>query len=124
MLTKFFFIGTHVYSEYVACDVSVNGNRLTLSGAIYDESLGVSNIEFAEDDGVVTVSFKGVQKSPFHSGDFEETYTAGDEITEVRLDDRIIWPREKAFPSLHPLFIIADTCMLETWWKMDILPER
>lgn len=36
-------------------------------------------------------SAKSVQRSPFHSGNFEKTYTASDEITEVRLDDRIIW---------------------------------
>lgn len=100
LLAKFFLIGTHVYSEYVACDVRVDGDVLTLSGAIYDENLGISSIEFTEDDGVVTASFKSVQKSLFHSGDFEETYTAGAEITEVRLDDRIIWSQGKSISAI------------------------
>lgn len=91
LFVKFFLIGTHVYSEYIACDVDVDKTVLTLSGAISDERLGISGVAFEEKDGVVTVSFQSVRRSPFHSGTFEESYTADEEIRLVRLDDRIIW---------------------------------
>lgn len=100
LAVKSFFIGSDLYGEYVACDVEVNGNVLTLSGTVYDESLGISKIRFTEDNGVVTASFRSVKESSFYSGEFKKSYTAENEITEVRLDERIIWSQGEKISSI------------------------
>lgn len=91
LVIRNYFIGTDVCSDYVACDVSVNGNVLSVTGAIADTALGISDVTFAEEDGVVTLSFKGVRRSPFHDRFFEKEYVADKVISEVRLDERIVW---------------------------------
>lgn len=91
LTVKMFFIGSYVYSEMVACEVSVDGNHLSLSGVIADASLGISSVEYKEMDGIVTVSFKAVKKSLFYKGEFQSEYEADEEITQVCLDERIIW---------------------------------
>ncbi|MGN0334885.1 MAG: DUF4825 domain-containing protein [Lachnospiraceae bacterium] len=73
----------------------MSGNDLVISGTISDEKLGISDVTFQEENGAVTISFKSVQRSFINSGDFAEEYKADEEITEVRLDDRIIWSRGK-----------------------------
>lgn len=88
---KTFLIGSYVYSENIACEVSVDGNHLTLNGVIADSRLGISSVEYEEKDGVVTASFKAVKKSPLHRGEFESEYEADEDITQVCLDERIIW---------------------------------
>lgn len=91
LIAKLFFIGSYVYSESVTCQVQVDGNHLTLSGSVLDDRLGISSIEYAEKDGIVTVSFQAVKESPFHKGEFQSEYTADGEISRVCLDSRIIW---------------------------------
>lgn len=100
LLVQAFVIGTHVSGEYVTCDVDVDGKELTVSGAITDKARGISKVTFAEEDGVVTVSFRSVQKSIWHGGDFEETFMADKEITEVRLDERIAWSKGEAIDAM------------------------
>lgn len=95
-----YLIGTKVPSEYMACQVGVNGKLLTVKGAIADEGLGISNIEFTEEDGVVTICFKSVKISPFFENNFEKTFTAEQDITEVRLGDRILWVKGKNISAI------------------------
>lgn len=91
LITRNYFIGNAIYSESIACEVQVNGNQLILRGVVADECLGISAVDYTEENGVVTVSFKAVQESIFHPGEFESDYIASEEITQVRLDERIIW---------------------------------
>ena len=100
LFARFYLIGTHIYSEYISCNVNVNGNELRISGAISDEGLGISDVAFEEENGVVTVSFKSVHRSFLNTGDFEEIYQAEEEITEVRLDDRILWSDGKKISAV------------------------
>ena len=44
LAAKIFFIGSHVYSEMVACDITVDGNRLSITGVIADKSLSISSV--------------------------------------------------------------------------------
>ena len=51
-------------------------------------------------DGVVTVSFKAVKKSPFYQGEFQFEYEAREDITQVWLDDRIIWAQGETISAI------------------------
>lgn len=88
---KFYCLGSDIYAESLACKAMVYGQTLTISGTLTDSALGISQINYEENDGVVTVSFKATLASPFHKGDFSSEYTAENPITQVRLGDRIIW---------------------------------
>lgn len=87
------FIGTAIPSEYIVCQVEVNGDVLSINGAIIDERFRLSDVVFAEENGVITISFKSVQRNPFYNRSVEETYSANQEITEVHLGERILWAR-------------------------------
>lgn len=100
VIAKEYFVGTQISSEYVACYVDVKENTLELSGRIVDEKLDISKVQFQEDDGVVTISFQSVHNSPFYDNEFEEKYIASDKITEVKMDDRIIWYQGKYISTI------------------------
>ena len=91
LTAKTFLIGNLIYEESVVCQVQVEENRLTLNAAAIDEDTGISGIDYDWEDGVVTVSFCGVKKSPFYGGEYQSAYTAEDEIERVCVGDRIIW---------------------------------
>lgn len=97
---KLFIFGTCAYSEYMDCSVRVNGKQLTVSGSAGDNDLEIAGVRYSEEDGVITISFRCVQKGPFYSGSITETYSAEKEITEVRVDNRIVWYRGKAISSV------------------------
>ena len=100
LAAKIFFIGSHVYSEMVACDITVDGNRLSITGVIADKSLSISSVKYEEMDGVVTVSFKAVKKSPFYQGEFQSEYEACENITQVCLDERIVWAQGETISAI------------------------
>ncbi len=91
VMARRFFIGVAVPEEYVACQLEVQGKVLSLRAALADEGLDISEVEFAEENGVVTISVKSVEGSPFFPDSVEKNYTAEQEITEVRLGERIFW---------------------------------
>lgn len=88
-----YFVGTAVSSEYVACQVEVKGNNLSLNGALLNSRFCISDVEFSEENGVVNISFESVHRSPFYESSVEQTYVAEQEITEVHLGDRILWAK-------------------------------
>ncbi len=100
LTVKLFFAGSYVYSDSIACQVNVNGRQLSLSGVAADMNLGISSVEYEEKDGVVTVSFKGVRRSPFYDGEFQSDYTASADITQVCLGDRIVWAQGKNISAI------------------------
>lgn len=110
LIARLFFVGNYIYEEAIACEVQVDGKHLTLDGVTTDDGLGISAVEYAEKEGVVTVSFKAVRKSPFYKGDFQSEYTSANEITQVCLGNRIIWAQGESisamasavFNSRHP----------------------
>ncbi|MGN0295442.1 MAG: DUF4825 domain-containing protein [Lachnospiraceae bacterium] len=100
LIGRMYFIGSSVYSDNIICQVEVEGNHLSLSGAAADTGLGISSIEYEEEDGMITVSFKAVNKSPFHKREFQSEYDASQEITQVQLDNRIVWSQGKKISAL------------------------
>ena len=57
-------------------------------------------VDFEEKDGVVTISFRSVRESRFHTGGYLESFTAENEIKTVKLDDRIVWNNGKAISKI------------------------
>ena len=110
LTAKALFIGSEVYADSVACTVQVEGDRLTFRGTPADSALTLSSAAFSEEDGVVTVALRAVLTSPFSREDFQEEYTASQEITQVRVGNRILWANGKdisattsaVFQTRHP----------------------
>ncbi|MDY4971227.1 MAG: DUF4825 domain-containing protein [Lachnospiraceae bacterium] len=100
LIGKIYFIGSFIYGENMICQAEVDGKHLSLSGAAADAGLGISSIEYEEKDGVVTIYFKAVNKSPFHKREFQVEYEASQEITQVQLDSRIIWSQGEQISAL------------------------
>lgn len=88
---KHYFIGSIVSPEYLECRVEVEGKVLTASCVTADKDLCISNIDFAEKDGVINISCKAVGKSAFTGGISGDSYVAENPIKEVHLGDRILW---------------------------------
>lgn len=100
LFVKVFLIGGHIYHEMVNCEVSVEGNHLSLRGNIADTSLGISDVDYVEKNGVITVSCKAVKKSFIHNGEYQSDYEAAGAIEQVRLDDRILWAKGEKIDSM------------------------
>lgn len=91
LIAKIYFVGSSMDEDSVACEIQVDGNQLTLYGVAVDEGFGIASAQYAQEDGVVTVSLKAVRESWFHKGEYRSDYTAKQEITRVCLGDRILW---------------------------------
>ena len=90
-LVRMYFVGDEMYADSVLCQTTVSENKVSVSGTVVDSARGISEIEFEEKDGIVTISMKATLVSPFHKGDFEATYEADEAITQVKIGNRILW---------------------------------
>jgi len=95
-----YLIGTTVPSEYVACQVEVKDNLLTIKGAIAAEQLSVSDIEIKETEGIVTIAFECVRRGLFNDNNFKETFTADRNISQVWLGNRILWANGESISAV------------------------
>lgn len=91
IIAKVYFIGSPIDEEFVSCRLSVSGKELSVGGGSKIRNTDVPFVDFEEKDGVVTVSFRSVRESWFHTGGYLESFTAESEIKTVKLDDRIVW---------------------------------
>ncbi|MBR5339145.1 MAG: DUF4825 domain-containing protein [Lachnospiraceae bacterium] len=81
--------------------LSVEGHELSLKGeAAVESAMAVSGVRFSEKDGIVTVTARKVLVSPFHKGGYEGTYTASENIREVRAGNRVIWSEGRNISSM------------------------
>lgn len=85
------FIGTTLQNEYVSCQVQVKDKELSVLCMAADNNLLISDIDFKEEDGVVTIACKSVKKNPFFDSISQETYVAKNEIKEIRMGDTVLW---------------------------------
>ena len=88
---KIYWIGDKVYGEAVSCDVRVQGDHLILYGAATDEKQGIASVNYEEENGTVTVTFRAVRKSLFCKNEFQSEYTASGVISQVCIGNRIVW---------------------------------
>lgn len=91
LFVRIYVVGNEIYADSVLCQTTVSGNELHISGTVLDSARGISEIEFEEEDGTVTLSFKATLASPFHKGDFEAVYEADEQVEQVKIGNRIIW---------------------------------
>lgn len=125
LFIRFYCIGTTIYPETVVCRAKVSDKTVTVSGTLTDSAMGISETNFEEKDGVVTISFKGTLASSFHTGDFQSEYTAKEPITQVRLGERIIWDNgmsisanvSAAYNARHP-YIGNASANGESLWAL------
>ncbi len=89
---RFFYLGTALEPSEIVCGVSVEGNKVTVSGTIAGSSgLGVSRVTFSDSAGMVQMKVYTAPKTFFNNGEFYATYTTQEPIAQVRSDDLIIW---------------------------------
>lgn len=90
-MVKVFWIGSPASPEAVSCSVEVSGANLTFQGLSLDSGRHISRISCKEEGGVLTLTARSVLSLP-HASDLPTyTYTARENIRQVRLGDRILW---------------------------------
>ena len=100
IIAKVYFIGSPIDEEFVSCRLSVNGKEISVGGGSKIRNADIPFVDFEEKDGVVTISFRSVRESRFHTGGYLESFTAENEIKTVKLDDRIVWNNGKAISKI------------------------
>ena len=91
LVIRVFLIGNGDSYEWAPLMLTVNGKELTLTAVPTGSAEAVSRLHFTEENGVVTVSARTVLVSPLHKGSLEGSYTAQEEIREVRAAGRIVY---------------------------------
>ena len=106
LLVRTFLIGSPLPGNQVNWSEStVKSNELTLRGTVADESRGCSSVDCREEDGVVTVTVNATRRSSFHGAVIQATYTASEEIRQVRVGDQVIWDRgETIIPWVRSVY--------------------
>ena len=116
IFAKIFLIGDKVRDDIVACDVKVEGNKLNVNANMMDSVSGISSIDFKEKDGVVTIEFRTVKMSLFHSGEVSTDYLAKDTIKTVRTNARILWSEgEYILPITSELYSSRHDYIGSAW---------
>lgn len=100
MFAGTYLIGSYMSGNYVECEVSVEGNILSLSGSIKDEGPAIKSVEFTRDGEIVTVLFKGVQRGLIYNKSFEEQYISDEDIKEVWFGDRVVWSNGESISAI------------------------
>ncbi len=97
---KAFLLGSPAGAEAVTCNLEIDGNKVSVTASAISDDQAVSSVDFKEMEGVVTISYRTVTKSPLHKGNYQEKYIASGEITQVRIGDRILWDHGRAISTL------------------------
>ncbi len=88
---RIFAVGTKNDPNWNAMNLNVVDNELNFTAVPMGSGNAVASLDFAEDNGVITMQARTVLVSPFHKGDLNGRYTASETIKEVRIGNRIIW---------------------------------
>ncbi|MBR2560482.1 MAG: DUF4825 domain-containing protein [Firmicutes bacterium] len=95
---RYCLVGEYMSGDWVACEVSVDGKQITVEGTVTAMGEGarhkVKEVQFEENNGVVYANTIGVRTlMPLSADDrlFDASYTAGDDIDRVVLNDVIVW---------------------------------
>ena len=86
-----FVIGFDGDPAWLMSEVTAEGSALTLRCSPNDSAGAVGKMEFADEDGVVTVNARRVLVSPLHPGAAEATYEASEPIRRVIVNGRVVW---------------------------------
>ncbi len=91
---KMFVIGEELYDNVVLYNVRVEGDMLSARTTCADSARAITQVYYSynEEDGVVTLRFKGVLASIFHANsDFNVLFSPTRPIRQVRVGERIYW---------------------------------
>lgn len=88
---RFFYVGSEANAGDAFCHVAVDKDTVTVSGTLTASGLGVSRVTFSDSNGMVQVKVYTALKAFWNSGEFSESYTAGSDVGQVRMDDLILW---------------------------------
>ncbi len=88
---RVFAVGTKNDPYWAAMNLNVVDNKLDFTAVPTGSGTAIASLDYSEDDGVITVQARTVLVSPFHSGSLKGSYTASENIQEVRIGSRIIW---------------------------------
>ena len=86
-----FVIGFDGDPAWLMSEVTAEGSTLALRCSPNDSAGAVGKMEFADEDGVVTVNARRVLVSPLHRGGAEATYEASEPIRRVIVNGRVVW---------------------------------
>lgn len=95
MSFRIFYVGSAADASDVACHVTVEGDTVTVSGTLTSSGLGISRMTFSDSNGMVQVKVYTALKALWNSGEFSESYTAGSDVGQVRIDDLVLWENGK-----------------------------
>jgi len=88
---KHCFIGTTLQNEYLSCQVQVKDKEITAYCIAADDKNLISDVEFKEKDGIITIACKSVDNNPFFDSVSKETYVAENDFKEIRMGDCVLW---------------------------------
>lgn len=88
---RVFAVGTKNDPYWAAMNLNVVDNELDFTAVPTGSGTAIASLDYSEDDGVITVQARTVLVSPFHNGSLKGSYTASENIQEVRIGSRIIW---------------------------------
>lgn len=104
-----FVIGFDGDPAWLMSEVAAEGSTLTLRCSPNDSAGAVGKMEFADEDGVVTVNARRVLTSPLHPGAAEETYEATEPIRRVIVNGRVVWDEgARISPYTAKLFALRN----------------
>ena len=107
LFAKMFLAGSYVNSDYLAYDLEVADNCLSIAGHT-TSGTGIKEVEISDRDGIVEIRFKGVQKSFIYSSSFDKQYTTSGQIREIRIGKRIVWANREVISP-------AASAVYQTW---------
>ncbi|MBR5336861.1 MAG: DUF4825 domain-containing protein [Lachnospiraceae bacterium] len=90
-LARIFLIGDGSYTSWTPLNLEVKGKELSFTAVPMNGAQAVADLSFSEKDGTVTINARSVQSSPVYPGKRYGHFSAGEEIREVCVGDRIIW---------------------------------
>ena len=71
--------------EIVACDIKVDGNKLTVSASMIDSMAAISSMNFKEVNGEIDIEIRVVKSSIFYNGTVKKSYIASKNINSTIL---------------------------------------
>lgn len=97
---KQFLIGSEYYGD-LGCDISVDGNNMTVGVTAADSIHVIRGVDFKMENGVAVGTVRAVKPGIYHSSgtsgdgvvtcDWSGDFSFNEEIKEVRIGDRIYW---------------------------------
>lgn len=84
-------------SSLLAYTIKVDENEkyVYFCGNLLDSSKGISNVSYNMEDGVLNISFRQTMTPVFYKNARAEHYYYEGELTQVRVEDRVVWDHGK-----------------------------